>query len=37
VEHIYFARDGLNVVDNKIHPHGYGWTITNNVDQWYWD
>ncbi|MDR2456042.1 MAG: ABC transporter substrate-binding protein, partial [Deltaproteobacteria bacterium] len=37
VEHIYFARDGLNVVDKKIHPHGYGWTLTNNVDQWYWD
>ncbi|MDR2386574.1 MAG: ABC transporter substrate-binding protein [Deltaproteobacteria bacterium] len=37
VEHIYFARNGLNVIDKKIHPHGYGWTITNNVDQWYWD
>jgi peptide/nickel transport system substrate-binding protein len=37
VEHLYFVRDGLNVVDKKIHPHGYGWTITNNVDQWYWD
>ena len=37
IEHIYFARDGLNVVDKKIHPHGYGWTIANNVDQWYWD
>ncbi|MDR0622177.1 MAG: ABC transporter substrate-binding protein [Deltaproteobacteria bacterium] len=37
VDHIYFARNGLNIVDKKIHPHGYGWTITNNVDQWYWD
>ena len=37
IEHIYFARDGLNVIDHKIHPHGYGWTIANNVDQWYWD
>jgi peptide/nickel transport system substrate-binding protein len=36
VEHIYFVRDGLTVVDNKIHPHGYGWTIANNVDQWHW-
>lgn len=36
IDHIYFVRDGLMVVDNKIHPHGYGWTITNNVDQWYW-
>jgi peptide/nickel transport system substrate-binding protein len=37
VEHIYFVRNGLNVIDKKIHPHGYGWTIANNVDQWYWD
>ena len=37
IDHIYFARQGLNVIDHKIHPHGYGWTIANNVDQWYWD
>ncbi|MDL2259907.1 ABC transporter substrate-binding protein [Deltaproteobacteria bacterium OttesenSCG-928-K17] len=37
IDHIYFARKGLNVIDNKIHPHGYGWTLANNVDQWYWD
>ena len=37
VKHIYFTRENLHVVDNKIHPHGYGWTIANNVDQWYWD
>lgn len=37
IEHIYFARNGLNVIDNKVHPHGYGWTLANNVDQWYWD
>ncbi|NLV17800.1 MAG: ABC transporter substrate-binding protein [Syntrophomonadaceae bacterium] len=37
IKHVYFARENLNVIDEKIHPHGYGWTITNNVDQWYWD
>ncbi len=37
IQHIYFVADGLHVIDHKIHPHGYGWTITNNVDQWYWD
>lgn len=36
-DHIYFTKSDLNVIDDKIHPHGYGWTITNNVDQWYWD
>ncbi|HWR44870.1 ABC transporter substrate-binding protein [Sporomusa sp.] len=37
IKHIYFARENLNVIDKKIHPHGYGWTIANNVDQWYWN
>lgn len=36
-DHIYFTRDGLNPVDEKIHPHGFGWTITSNVAEWYWD
>ncbi|HML32952.1 MULTISPECIES: ABC transporter substrate-binding protein [Sporomusa] len=37
IKHIYFAKENLNVIDKKIHPHGYGWTIANNVDQWYWN
>lgn len=36
IKHIYFAKENLNVVDNKIHPHGYGWTIANHVHQWSW-
>ncbi len=36
VEHLYFVRDGLNVAAQKIHPHGQGWSILNNVDQWEW-
>lgn len=36
-DHIYFTREGLHPVDDKIHPHGFGWTITNNIDKWYWD
>lgn len=37
VEHLYFVRDGLNVAKQKIHPHGHGWSIVNNVDQWTWN
>lgn len=37
IDHLYFVRDGLNVADQKIHPHGHGWSIVNNVDQWYWE
>lgn len=36
VDHLYFVRDGLKVADQKIHPHGHGWSIVNNVDQWEW-
>ena len=34
IDHLYWVRDGLHVADQKIHPHGHGWTIVNNVDQW---
>ena len=36
VSHLYFVRDGLQVAEQKIHPHGHGWSIVNNVDQWSW-
>lgn len=34
VDHLYFVRDGINVADQKIHPHGHGWSLLNNVDTW---
>ena len=36
VDHLYFVKDGLTVAEQKIHPHGHGWSIVNNVDQWEW-
>ena len=36
VNHLYWVRDGLQVAEQKIHPHGHGWSIFNNVDQWTW-
>ena len=37
VDHLYFVREGLEVAEQKIHPHGHGWSIVNNVDQWFWN
>ena len=37
VDHLYFVRDGLAVADQKIHPHGHGWSIVNNIDEWEWE
>ena len=36
IDHLYWVRDGLQVADQKIHPHGHGWSVVNNVDQWTW-
>lgn len=37
VDHLYFVRDGLKVAEQKLHPHGHGWSVLNNVDQWFWE
>lgn len=36
VDHLYFKRDGLQIAEQKPHPHGHGWSLVNNVDRWYW-
>ncbi len=37
IDHLYFKRSGLNVAEQKPHPHGHGWSLVNNVDQWSWN
>lgn len=37
VDHLYFKRNRLIVAAQKPHPHGHGWSLVNNVDQWYWE
>lgn len=37
IDHLYWVRDSLTVAEQKIHPHGHGWSIVNNVDQWEWE
>lgn len=37
IDHLYFVRDGLKVAEQKIHPHGHGWSIVNNIDEWEWE
>ena len=36
VDHLYWVRDGLQIAEQKIHPHGHGWSIVNNADRWSW-
>ena len=37
IDHLYFSREGLKVAEQKIHPHGHGWSLVNNVDLWSWE
>lgn len=37
VKHLYFVKEGLQVAEQKIHPHGHGWSLVNNVDAWSWE
>lgn len=37
IDHLYFVRDGLKVAEQKLHPHGHGWSVVNNVDAWSWE
>ena len=37
IDHLYWAKEDLKVAEQKLHPHGHGWSIVNNVDQWYWE
>lgn len=37
IDHLYWVRDGLRVAEQKIHPHGHGWSVVNNVDRWSWE
>jgi len=36
VDHLYWVRESLAVAEQKLHPHGHGWSIVNNIDQWSW-
>lgn len=37
IDHLYWSRENLNVAEQKLHPHGHGWSVVNNVDQWTWE
>ncbi|MCL1879091.1 MAG: ABC transporter substrate-binding protein [Actinomycetia bacterium] len=36
VDHLYFKKKNLLIAEQKLHPHGHGWSVVNDVDQWSW-
>ena len=36
IDHLYLVKDGLDIGKQRIHPHGHGWPVTNNIEEWKW-
>lgn len=36
IDHLYLVREGLDIGEHKIQPHGHGWPITANIVEWEW-
>lgn len=36
LNHLYLVRENLDIGKPKIQPHGHGWPITDNIEQWRW-
>ena len=36
IDHVYFVRDGIEIGDYKVQPHGHGWPVADNLNHWVW-
>ena len=36
IDHLYLVKDGLSIGKQSIHPHGHGWPVTSNIEEWKW-
>ncbi|MBB3112810.1 peptide/nickel transport system substrate-binding protein [Paenibacillus phyllosphaerae] len=36
LNHLYLVNEKLDIGQQQIHPHGHGWPITSNIEQWTW-
>ena len=34
IDHTYFVRDGLDLGFQLVHPHGHGWPVVCNIEEW---
>ena len=34
IDHTYFVRDGLDLGFQLVHPHGHGWPVVCNIEDW---
>jgi peptide/nickel transport system substrate-binding protein len=36
IDHVYLVDERLDIGKQRIHPHGHGWPITDNIEEWRW-
>lgn len=36
LDHLYLVKSGLDIGQQKVHPHGHGWPVTDNIEEWRW-
>ncbi|CAM3418643.1 ABC transporter substrate-binding protein [Marinicrinis lubricantis] len=37
IDHLYVVNEKLDIGKQRIHPHGHGWPVTDNVVDWKWN
>lgn len=37
IDHLYLVDEQLDIGEQRIHPHGHGWPVTDNLVEWKWD
>lgn len=36
IDHLYLVKEGLDIGKQRIHVHGHGWPVTDNIVEWKW-
>jgi peptide/nickel transport system substrate-binding protein len=36
IDHVYLVRQGLDIGEQRVQPHGHGWPVTANITEWTW-
>ncbi|MCT2534158.1 ABC transporter substrate-binding protein [Aquibacillus koreensis] len=36
IDHLYLVDEQLDIGNQRIHPHGHGWPVTDNLVEWKW-
>ncbi|WP_102348765.1 ABC transporter substrate-binding protein [Bacillus sp. Marseille-P3661] len=34
IDHLYLVKNNLDIGIQRIHPHGHGWPVTDNIVEW---